>query len=106
MANFPMPVGNQTYFIGNIRKTNPEAFGFFYCKITTPSNINHPILQTQVKTKSRMRTVAGQGTYEDRIFSASMDNVIELGYKIEILWGYTFDKEIIFSEYVLLCDLV
>jgi hypothetical protein len=36
------------------------------------------------------------------IFSPSMDNAIklELGYKFEILSGYTFDKEIIFKDYV------
>jgi hypothetical protein len=32
MANFPMPVGNKTYFIGDIRKINPEAFGFSIVK--------------------------------------------------------------------------
>lgn len=100
MSNYPMPVGNKTYFKGDIRKINSDAFGFFYCRITTPTNIKHPILQTHVQTKSGLRTVAGVGTYEDMIFSASMDNAIKLGYKFEILWGYTFEKEIIFKDYV------
>ena len=34
------------------------------------------------------------------IFSDEMDNAIKLGYKFKILWGYTFDKENIFKEYV------
>lgn len=85
MANFPMPVGNKTYFEGNIRKIDPNAFGFFYCKITTPSNLKHPVLQTHVQTKSGMRTVAALGKYEDLIFSPSMDNAIKLGYKFKIL---------------------
>jgi DNA polymerase type B, organellar and viral len=100
MANFPMPVGNKTYFEGDIRKINPEAFGFFNCIITTPKNLKHPILQTHVPTKSGIRTLSALGTYEDMIFSPSMDNAIKLGYKFEILKGYTFDKEIIFKEYV------
>jgi len=100
MANFPMPIGNKTYFEGDIRKINPDAFGFFNCKITTPTNLKHPILQTHVQTKSGLRTIAALGTYTDMIFSHSMDNAIKLGYKFEILNGYTFDKGIIFKDYV------
>jgi DNA polymerase type B, organellar and viral len=45
-----MPVGIPTFFNGNIIKKDPDAFGFFYCKIIAPDNIKHPILQTHVKT--------------------------------------------------------
>ena len=31
MANHPMPVGRPVYFDGDIRKVDPQAFGFFYC---------------------------------------------------------------------------
>jgi hypothetical protein len=34
------------------------------------------------------------------IFSESMNNCIKLGYKFEILWGYTFDQGIIFNYYI------
>ena len=50
MANYPMPIGKPTYFEGDITKIEKDAFGFFYCKITSPSNLNHPILQRRVKT--------------------------------------------------------
>lgn len=100
MANFEMPIGKPMYFEGNIRKYNPEAFGFFYCKIEVPDKLQHPILQTHVKTKEGIRTVAGTGTYHDMIFSHSYDLAIKLGYKIEILWGYKFDKGYIFEKYV------
>jgi hypothetical protein len=43
-----MPVGVPTYFEGDIRKVEPEAFGFFFCKIIAPDDILHPILQTRV----------------------------------------------------------
>jgi hypothetical protein len=46
-----MPVGKPTLFEGNIRAVNPDAFGFFWCKITAPNNIKHPIIQTHVKKK-------------------------------------------------------
>jgi hypothetical protein len=34
------------------------------------------------------------------IFSEEMDNAIKLGYKFEILWGYTFERKNIFKDYV------
>jgi hypothetical protein len=34
------------------------------------------------------------------IFSEEMDNAKKLGYKFEILWGYTFKAKYIFEEYV------
>jgi hypothetical protein len=33
MESKVMPVGNPTFFNGNILKKDPDAFGFFYCKI-------------------------------------------------------------------------
>lgn len=100
MANYPMPIGEITYFEGDIRKINPEAFGFFYCRIQVPLDLKHPILQTHVQTKGGLRTLAGVGSYHDMIFSHSYDTAIKAGYKIDILWGYTFEKGFIFKEYV------
>jgi hypothetical protein len=34
------------------------------------------------------------------LFSSEMDNALKYGYKFNILWGYTFEKEIIFKDYV------
>jgi len=56
-----MPTGTPSYFTGDIRKIDPNAFGFFYCKIIAPDNIKHPIIQTHVKTKNGIRTVAPIG---------------------------------------------
>lgn len=100
MADYPMPIGKPTYFEGDIRKYKPDAFGFFYCRVTTPKNLEHPILQTHVKTKGGVRTVAALGTYEDMLFSAEIDNAMKLGYKFDILWGYTFEKGYIFKDFV------
>lgn len=100
MKNSPMPIGNPTYFYGNIRKIDPKAFGFFFCKIIAPNDIKHPILQTHVKTSNGIRTIAPLGNWEDMLFSSEMDNAMKFGYKFNILWGYTFDKQFIFSDYV------
>jgi len=100
MKDWAMPIGKPTLFEGNIREINPNAFGFFYCKITAPNNLLHPILQTHVKTVDGIRTIAPLGTWFDMIFSEEMDNAVKLGYKFEILWGYTFKKNYIFKNYV------
>lgn len=100
MANCLIPVGKPTYFEGDIRKYDINAFGFFYCKITSPDNMLHPILQRRIKTSEGIRTIAGLGTWTGWIFSGEMDNAIKNGYTFEILSGYLFDKGNIFSGYV------
>ena len=100
MKNCLMPVGTPTYFNGDIRKVDPNAFGFFYCKIIAPDHLDHPILQTHLKTNNGMRTVAPLGQWEDMIFSPEMDNAIKYGYNFEILRGYTYESEYIFDDYV------
>jgi len=57
-----MPVGVPTYFNGDILKMDPNAFGFFYCKVIAPDEIKHPILQTHVKTNNGTRTISPLGT--------------------------------------------
>jgi hypothetical protein len=56
-----MPINHPTLFYGDIRKVDPNAFGFFYCKIKAPDNLEHPILQTHIKTNNGMRTIAPLG---------------------------------------------
>jgi DNA polymerase type B, organellar and viral len=98
MQSQEMPVGVPTYFKGDIRLINPNAFGFFYCEIIAPDNIKHPIIQTHVKTNNGIRTMAPIGSWEDMIFSAEMDNAKKYGYKFNILWGYTFESKVVFKE--------
>lgn len=73
MAKYDMPVGKCTYFKGEIRKFDQDAFGFFFCKIKTPTDLKYiayaAILQTRVKTNDGIRTVAALGQYEDMLFS-------------------------------------
>jgi len=44
MANTEMPVGLPVAFEGNILNINPTAYGFFYCKITSPNDLKYPVL--------------------------------------------------------------
>lgn len=100
MLNNPMPVGQPIAFLGNIRAVDPNAFGFFYCKIRSPDYLEHPILQRTVKTSDGMRTIAGLGSWHGWIASGEMDNAITIGYSFEILHGYLFEKGDLFSGYV------
>jgi len=95
-----MPVGKPIAFLGNIRQVEPDAFGFFYCRITSPEYLEHPILQRRIKIDNRITTIAGLGNWEGWIFSAEMDNAIKYGYSFEILKGYQFEKGYIFKEYI------
>jgi hypothetical protein len=61
MKKFEFPVGEPTYFEGDITKINKDAFGIFYCEIKAPKKLEHPIIQTHTKTRCGIRTIAGLG---------------------------------------------
>ena len=100
MATFEMPIGKPIAFNGDIRKIDPNAFGFFNCKIYSPSYLEHPILQRRIKTNTGYRTIAGLGSWEGWISSTEMDNAVKYGYTFEILNGYEFNKANIFKDYI------
>lgn len=95
-----MPIGNPTFFEGNIRNIDSNAFGFFYCEIIAPDKIKHPIIQTRVNVHGVNKTIAPIGTWEDMLFSEELYNAEKYGYKFNIIWGYTFKTLNIFKEYV------
>jgi hypothetical protein len=97
MSRLLMPIGRPVAFEGDIRLVEPNAYGFFYCNITSPDNLQHPILQRRIRGKG---TVAALGTWTGWIFSGEMDNAIKFGYTFEILKGYQFEKGNLFKDYV------
>jgi len=100
MKNFDIPIGSPTEFMGDIRKVDKNAFGFFYCEIEAPQDLIHPIIQTHIKTSNGIRTVAPLGNWSDMVFSEEMDNAIKYGYKFNIKWGYTFNRKNVFKNYI------
>jgi hypothetical protein len=88
MARLPMPVGKPIAFEGDIRKIESDAYGVFYCKITSPDNLLHPILQRKIKGKG---TVAGLGTWHGWIPSIEMDNAVKYGK-----FGMKLEKTILY----------
>jgi DNA polymerase type B, organellar and viral len=100
MANKFMPFGKPIFFNGDISIIDPQSFGFFYCEITSPDNLEHPILQRRIKTINGLRTISGLGKWTDWIFSEEMYNAIKFGYSFKILKGYTFNKGNLFDKYI------
>ena len=100
MATIPMPCGKPVAFVGDIRSVQPDAYGFFYCTITSPANMENPILQKHVHKDGETRTVAGLGTWNGWVTTIEMDNAIKYGYTFTIHKGYKFKPVIIFKEYV------
>lgn len=69
-------------------KFNPNAFGFFWGRITSPVFLKHPIIQTHYNN----RTVSPLGTWEGLYFSEEIKIAFKFGYNFEVKWGYTFEK--------------
>lgn len=95
----PMPTGSPKWFTGNILDIYPQAFGFFKCEIESPSELKIPLLQTHVKTKNGTRTMAPLGQWVDILFSEEAKLAMDFGYKIKVIEGYTFEKEVVFDKY-------
>lgn len=106
MLNNPMPIGDPTYFEGNIISNkecwtnNDKPFGFFYVKIQAPKDMKEPILQVKRKINNLTRTIAPTGSWKGWYFSEELYNAEKYGYKFEVLKGYTFNKGYIFKDYV------
>lgn len=100
MKEFEYPIGSPTYFEGNIRNINKDSFGIFYCEIESPKYLEHPIIQSHIKTKNGIRTISPLGNWFDWICSTEMDNAIKFGYKFKIIKGYTFNKGRPFNKFI------
>lgn len=100
MKTFPMPVGEPIYFSGNVKKYLKDPFGFFKVKVYAPDTINKPFLPIKIETVSGKRTIFPVGTWEGWYFSEEIKNAEKYGYKFDIIEGYLFKKNFIFSEYI------
>lgn len=78
----------------------PAGLGFFYCNITAPEHLEHPIIQTHIKTQDGIRTISPLGTWNDMIFSEEMYNAMKIGYKFEIKGGYLFESDFVFDNII------
>ena len=108
MSFYDMPVGSPIFFeivdptfnISDLPSVNRTPFGFFNVDVKTPNNLDHPIIQTRVKTSEGFRTLAPLGEWNDVIFSEEMLNAEKYGYSFTIKSGYLFKRENIFEKYI------
>jgi DNA polymerase type B, organellar and viral len=100
MKEYPMPTGNPIYFEGDILQINPNAYGFFECKISSPDGSSNPILLKRMKTDKGLITIAPIGKWLGSYLSEELFNALKHGYTFKVLRGYLFDKEYIFKDYV------
>ena len=96
---------NEKYFYikqfeGNILLHEKEAFGFFEVIVKCPDNIKHPLLQKRHKINGQTRTISPIGEWKYWYFSEDLRNAAKLGYTFEVLRGYLFDKEEVFTDFV------
>ncbi|MFA6462358.1 MAG: DNA polymerase [Candidatus Woesearchaeota archaeon] len=92
MRNKPMPVGLpvKNYCM------KIEDFGVAYCEITTPENIDIPLLPHRIKGK----LIFPKGHFWGWYCTPELQKAQELGYKIKIRYGYVFQQEYIFKKYI------
>ena len=113
----PMPCGIPRYFVtGDINSKyavhnyicelnlkDPKQRPYVFCEVEViaPDYLEYPILQTRVKTKDGVRTVAPLGTWTGVYSSTEIYNAMDnFGYKFRIIRGYLFDTVIMFEEFV------
>ena len=100
MASMDMPVGNPTYFEGDIEKVDPNSYGFYEVDIISPKYTKYPILQVKAKTNNGVRTIAPLGNWTGVYFSEELKNAKKFGYTYKIKKGYTFQRGSIFKLFV------
>nr|YP_009693758.1 hypothetical protein [Inonotus obliquus]BBN21284.1 hypothetical protein [Inonotus obliquus] len=71
-------------------------FGIYKVKVNVPIDIKHPILPIHQEGKAIYPTGNWIGWYT----SVEIENAMKFGYKFEVLEGFIFDTEDLFSKFV------
>lgn len=102
MMDFDYPTDIIGYFIGDITLIDEykdlylNNIGIYKVKVTAPKNIVNPILPVKVDGT----TIYPEGTWTAWYYGEEIKNAIKLGYQFEILEGYLFEGNDLFSNYV------
>ena len=91
----PMPLEFLGESIGNNVKLE-NIFGFAEVKVTTPENMDIPILPFKVDNE----TLHPLGSWIGVYFTEELKAVVKYGYKIELIKVYNFSKSNIFNNYI------
>lgn len=73
-----------------------NIFGFVKVNIYCPDTVKMPIIMTKVNDK----VIAATGRWTGWYFTEELKYAITLGYEVEVLYGYHFDKKKIFNKFV------
>lgn len=83
-------------YIG-VKANLDELFGFFYCEVEAPVNKYLGILPVRID----VGIIFPVGKWSGMYFSEELKYAAEEGYKINIQWGYNFNRvSNVFTEYV------
>jgi DNA polymerase type B, organellar and viral len=91
----PMPME----FLGEIDGTKLELqdiFGFAEARITTPNNLDVPLLPLKIENE----TIHPLGSWIGIYFTEELKTVNKYGYKVELIKVYNFTKADIFTNYI------
>lgn len=93
----PMPGVNCTYTeYLNPEYYNKELFGFYYCEVETKDNY-----LGLLPIHNKFELIMPNGKWKGWYFSEELKLAVNNGYKIKVIKGYTFNKEMnVFDEYV------
>lgn len=96
MNLYEYPIGTPKFVQGHVDLMDPATFGFLRVKVTSPKDLQLPLLQTKIDG----RTVSPLGTWTGWYFSEELKLALTLGYKIEVLEAVLFERGKIFKKYV------
>jgi hypothetical protein len=93
----PMPGINCTYTeYLKAEDYNKELFGFYYCEVETKDNYIGLL-----PVHNKFELIMPNGKWKGWYFSEELSLALNNGYKIKVIKGYTFNKEMnVFDEYV------
>ena len=95
LASNDYPVGNPVY-IPSISNIN-DFFGFCNVKVNSTPNSNYPFLVTRLNDF----LISANGSFKGMYFSEEIKYALKLGYDIEIMDGYQFQRQSdIFTEFI------
>lgn len=84
-----------------------KLFGFFYCKVTSPSNPIFKYIGMLPYRNSKGSLTFPIGSWEGWYFSEEFKFAAKLGYKIQVLKGYNFDTiEAPLKNYIMSLDSI
>lgn len=84
-------IGQIIQFKGDITLLGPKKVWFAKVEVETKYDLDHPLIQLHLETKSGIRTVAPNGKFTTVISSAEY-YVYKKYYNITILEGFTFER--------------